>query len=126
PLIDDELINYIFNWYFNLMTIQEKAAYKSIMAEMKAKNIEGTRQAAMLRRNWISSDPIVKQLLVNGPDAFKLCVVQRLLQEYPKEIFLNCCPKCQALARTPQAQQCPKCFFDWHDDRSKEIQVSSD
>lgn len=98
------------------MTIQEKAAYKSIMAEIKAKNVEGTRQAAMLRRNWISSDPVVKELLVNGPDLFKVCVVERLLRDYPKEVFLNRCPKCQALTRTPRARQCPQFFFDWHDE----------
>ena len=108
------------------MTVQEKAAYKSIMAEIKAKNIEGTRQAAMLRRNWMSSDPVIKDLLAHGPDMFKVRVVQRLLQDHSKEIFLNRCRQCQALARTPQAQQCPKCFFDWHDERSKEIQFSSD
>jgi hypothetical protein len=30
------------------------------------------------------------------------------------EIFLNRCPKRDALARTPKAQQCHKCLYDWH------------
>jgi hypothetical protein len=27
---------------------------------------------------------------------------------------LNCCPKCDALAKTPKARQCRYCFHDWH------------
>lgn len=28
--------------------------------------------------------------------------------------FINRCPKCSKIARTPKAKQCPWCFHDWH------------
>jgi len=109
------LTRYIFNHYTHLMTLGERAAYKSIHAEEKAHNVEGTRLAQMLRERWVSSDPEVRTLLANGPDEFMKSVCDRILREHPDKVYFNYCPKCQSLARTPMAKQCPKCFYDWHD-----------
>ncbi len=110
----DALTRYIFNYYAHLMTVREKAAYKSIQAETKAQNVEGTKMSHLLRERWVSSDPEVKALLANGPDAFMKSVSDRILREHPEQVYFNCCPKCKALARTPTAKQCPKCFYSWH------------
>jgi hypothetical protein len=112
----DEITKYIFNNFSHLMTLQEKAAYKSIHAEEKAKHSEGTRLAKLIRERWISSDPEVRASLASGPDVFMKAVCDRLLREHPDRIYFNRCPRCQALARTTKAKQCPKCFFSWHDE----------
>jgi hypothetical protein len=111
-----ELAKYIVNYYQNLMTAHEKAAYKSMLGEQKIANADNPSQKRLLQKNWVSNDAAVRALLANGSEAFIAAVADRILREHPKDIFLNHCPRCGALAKTPTARQCPKCFFSWHDD----------
>ena len=111
----DELTRYIFTYYAHLMTLHERAAYKSIIAEEKAENVESSRLAQFLRERWVSSDPEVKALLADGQDKFMKSVCDRILREHADKVYFNYCPNCKILARTPRAKQCPKCFYDWHD-----------
>jgi hypothetical protein len=110
----EELTKYVFKNYTYLMTWHEKAAYKSVMGEMKAKNAESCELANLLQRRMVSSDPQVLALLKQGTDAFYQAVRDRILCECADKVFLNHCPKCGALARGPKSKQCPKCFFSWH------------
>jgi hypothetical protein len=112
----DELTDYIFGYYYNLLTLEEKAAYKSILGESKIENTDNPAMKRMLRRGWVSSDSKVRSLLADGEEAFMNGVCDRVLREHRDEVFLNNCPRCGALARTPQAMQCPKCFLSWHGD----------
>lgn len=41
-------------------------------------------------------------------------IAEMLLKEYSNEVFLNKCPGCGKLARTPKAKQCRFCLHDWH------------
>jgi hypothetical protein len=119
---------YIFSYFSHLMTPQEKVAHRSMVAEAKV----AARKSFMMKRfegevgielasqsigveQWISSDPEIRALLANGPDAFITAVCDRLLREEQDKIYFNRCPRCQAVTRTPTAKQCPKCFFSWHD-----------
>ena len=88
----DELTAYIIKNYSGLMTFFERVAYK----------------------NMDVKDYRVKELLKNGTEPFLQSVCERILREHQEEVIINRCPKCEALARTPIAKQCPKCFFDWH------------
>jgi hypothetical protein len=47
--------------------------------------------------------------LVQGSGDIKQKIAQTL-SRYPEEIFLNYCPFCGALRRTPKAKQCPECY----------------
>ena len=111
----DELTRYVFFNFSNLMTIREHTAYKSILGEEKAETSQSVGMQRMLRTNWVSNDPEVLRLLHNGPEQFYHNVAQRILREHPDEAFLNRCPRCHGLARTPWAKQCRHCFFSWHD-----------
>ena len=112
----DELTRYIFYSYFGLLTFKEKAAYKTSFAEEKAGNLEPGNLQDFLREKWDSRDPEVLELLKNGRDEFMRNVKDRILREHPDKVFLNYCPKCGGLTKTPRAKQCPKCFFSWHGD----------
>ena len=37
-----------------------------------------------------------------------------LLETYPDQIFINRCPHCNCIVRTPQAKMCFWCGFSWH------------
>ncbi len=110
-----ELESYIFNYFGKLLTIYEKAAWKNIFTNEKSRNIEGTHQAEVMTKHWISTDPKVLALLSEGKEKFFENTVKRVIAESANEIFFNYCPKCQVLAKTPTAKQCAKCFFSWHE-----------
>lgn len=63
----------------------------------------------------ISQDPSVIQLLENGYDEFVQKAAQRVYADVPEEIFLNNCPNCGSLARTPQSKQCRHCGHSWRE-----------
>lgn len=109
----DDLTRYVFNNYPHLMMVREHVAYKSILGEQKAQKSNSPAMSAMLRRTWVSSDPQVRGLLAEGSDAFMVNVRDRILREHGSEMFVNLCPRCGALARTPRAEQCPQCFHSW-------------
>jgi|LakMenEpi10Aug09_1017262.scaffolds.fasta_scaffold02245_1 rubrerythrin len=54
-------------------------------------------------------------------EAFKIAHAQRmdhatdrLLTNSPDSLFINRCPKCDRIAKTPEAKQCLWCGHDWH------------
>lgn len=110
----DELTKYVFDNYLGLLTFEEKAAYKSVMAERKIEDAESPETKRILRRFWVSGGPRVVSLLAGGPEAFFREARDRVLREHPDEVFLNYCPRCGGLARTPRARQCRRCFLSWH------------
>ncbi len=112
----DELTKYIFDNYFALLTFEEQAAYKSILGVRKIENADSPEMKRMLRKSWVSTDPKVTALLENGVAAFMKNARDRVLREHIGKVFLNNCPRCGELTKTPRAKQCPKCFFSWHDD----------
>ncbi len=110
----DEEKDYIIKNYLVLMTFREKAAHKAILVQQKTP-LEGTKVGTELNLRFGATDPEVKALVEKGLTRFLDDVVERILREQADRIFFNRCPKCQALARTPTAKQCPKCFYSWHD-----------
>jgi len=109
----DDLTAYVINNYSSLMTEKEQLARRAILAEQKAK-ASSEPMAEMLRTRWGSSDPAVVALFEHGADQFHVAVRDRLLREHAEQVFLNRCPKCDAIAQTPKAKQCFACGHDWH------------
>jgi hypothetical protein len=111
----NELAAYIINYYNDFMTAEEHAAHQSIVAECKIENANSPSMKEMLRTR-VSTNPKVRALLADGAEAFFAGVRDRVLRDHPNEVILNHCPRCGALAKTPTAKQCRKCFFSWHGD----------
>src|SRR5690606_10209891 len=66
-------------------------------------------------KGWLTDDPKVLELLKDGYDKFELTTAQRIMDESGEQVFLNTCPACDRLTRTPQARQCRHCGHNWHD-----------
>jgi uncharacterized C2H2 Zn-finger protein len=113
--LTDELTAYIINYYPHLMTDREKLAHRASFAEEKAENLPPGNLQRTLRERWGSTDPDVLAMLKEGREVFLKNVAQRILRERSDELFFNHCPRCGALAKTPRAKQCAKCFHSWHD-----------
>ena len=112
----DDLTHYVFRNYSLLMTIAEKGAYKALMAERKAEHSSESMKMH-LRIRFGSSDPDVIRLLDGEAREFLIATRDRILRDHPGEVFLNHCPKCGALARTPKACLCPACNHTWFEKR---------
>jgi len=112
---------YVFHNYGHLMTRKEQLAFSHLGGTMKATlgrsdraAQEEVRAGSTHLRKFLSEEPDVLLLARDGYDAFVLQTGQRILKDHQGEIVLNCCPRCNALARTPRARQCRSCGHDWH------------
>jgi hypothetical protein len=112
--MDKETANYIKSYFSNLMTDDEKLTLKYQMYTYKTEDNPKMRKM-MVDRGWISERPDIKEYLKDGYEEFELNVAKRIMEETPEKVFLNNCPKCNKLARTPYARQCRYCGNNWHD-----------
>jgi uncharacterized C2H2 Zn-finger protein len=119
----DELTRYIFHSYAWLMTLEEKAAYKALMLEQKADHSSKDLKAHLHERMEFDN-PQVAKLLEGDAVTFVVTTRDRILRDHAGEVFLNRCPKCSALARTPKACLCPACSHTWYETRQANVRVS--
>ena len=106
------------------MTDHEKLALQYRMYMDKTEDNAHMRKI-MATRGWITERSYVTEYLRNGYEEFELSVARRILEETLDKVFLNNCPKCDRLARTPYARQCRHCGHRWHDLTLAQFKLSS-
>ncbi|MFI5158964.1 MAG: hypothetical protein ACHQF4_08860 [Sphingobacteriales bacterium] len=113
--VDKETALYIITYFGKLMNPLEKAALRHHHSTIKLEGEDNeSRTKLYYRTGWLSDDPEVLNLLKDGPDQFMINCAERVLKESGDKVFLNFCPNCGKLARTPYAKQCTYCQYDWH------------
>ena len=117
PYEVDELTHYVFHNYSSLMTLAEKAAYKALILERKGQHSSSEDMKRLLRGRSGMQEPEVVTLLGKGASEFLVATRDRILRDHKDQVFLNRCPKCGALARTPRACLCPSCNHTWYEKR---------
>jgi hypothetical protein len=108
---EKEKKEYVFTHYAHLMTNQEGRAWIHYTSLIKMEGLTEEQKAARQRLSlkigyFMTADRDSLKLLDEGIEVFKERVVQRILRENGNEVFLNLCPQCGRLARTPHARQC--------------------
>jgi len=68
----------------------------------------------ILRRHGIAGDQEAAAALADGAETFRRSVCRRVLADHEAEVFVNRCPSCGRVVRTPRAKQCFWCGQDWH------------
>jgi hypothetical protein len=110
------LTRYIWDHYHHLMTELEQQAGSAIIGRLKADDSTNPQTAKKLREDWgRTNDPTINALLQDGTATFRRRVRDRLLQTYPEQIFINRCPACQRIVRTPKARLCVWCGHTWYE-----------
>ena len=115
-----EFAYYVVRYYPQFMTDVERRANSHLAGTLKAtlgRDDTAAQREAMqdrLYRRWMSEDPAVLELTKGGMQAFRERTAARILTDHSTEVALNNCPRDYELARTPRAQQCRSCGFDWH------------
>lgn len=113
--------SYVINYYGYLMSKPEKRAYSHLAGTMKATMGRSDLQAQNQARShesfgrWLCNDAELLRLTRDGYESFVERTAERILAEHKEKVFLNYCPRCRQLARTPKAKQCRFCGNDWHD-----------
>jgi hypothetical protein len=111
---DRELTQYVWEHFSHRMTDFERRVGRAIRGRQKASNA-GADIFHLLAVRWgQTDDPEVNAALADGPEAFRRRVCSRVLAQAGGEVFVNRCPRCNGVARTPRARQCFWCGFDWH------------
>lgn len=95
------------------MTDDERLALNYHMYTYKTESNPKMRKM-MVDKGWISEQPHIKEYLKDGYEEFEFNVAKRIMKEASEKVFLNNCPKCNKLARTPYARQCRHCGNNWH------------
>lgn len=116
--MDSETARYIIDYFSNLLKSEERMAIKHTHSiyKLEHSNSDNIKLAKIYReKGWLTSEQSVLDLLKNGYDKFELNVAERILNQNYDKVFLNNCPKCNRLARTPYASQCRHCGNNWHD-----------
>lgn len=113
---------YILNYFPRLMTLDEIKARSHHMGIIKIGNPEEydsldkfeRRKQFYLKRDLITENEHILELLDKGYDEFILKTARRIAKDTPNEYTINRCPKCDFITRTPYAKQCRKCSHNWH------------
>ncbi len=109
-----ETAKYILAHYSNLLTPEEQMVLRHHQSLLKLDGADERHYRMYLKIGRLTDKPEVLAYLSNGFEQFAINCAKRVLGEQPDEVYLNLCPNCGKLARTPLAKQCRFCGCDWH------------
>lgn len=114
--MEPELADYICTYCTQFYNEKERKAADHYFGQIKYAHVTDDYPDPWKRNRdrFITQDPEALILLKDGYEQFKLNTAERIYWEHRHELNLNLCPRCQQIARTPQAKQCRFCRHDWH------------
>lgn len=113
---DRELTRYVWTYYAGYATHFEQCVGRGVFIQEKLALNRPSAEVEAIAVKWAERDGIdATAALADGPEAFRRRVRDRILTEHAPDVFVNRCPRCARVVRTPQAQQCFWCGFDWHE-----------
>ncbi|MBX3252724.1 MAG: hypothetical protein KF862_01185 [Chitinophagaceae bacterium] len=121
---------YIARHFPRLLTKTEGSALRHYNAMFKIGNpdkydsIDTYNERLKWHNDDITDDPDTLRLIEAGITDFYINAATRILNETPEKVFLNACPNCNRLARTPYARQCKHCGHSWHDTIAANFKVN--
>ena len=119
-----ETAKYIIDYFPNLMTNEEWNALRYL--KLKSKTQGNPKMEKILKRKGdLSISENGMELIKKGSENFRLNVAKRILEERGADLFLNKCPKCEFLARTPQSRQYRNCGNNWHNIKVADFKLNS-
>ncbi len=115
------LAQYVLQHYAGLMTDHERAVHRHLTVLYKHRDhgppAPGTaaevESVQGLRVTWLSTDPAVIADAQAGWDGARERIARRIVRDHPDEVYLNRCPACASLTRTPTARLCLSCGHTW-------------
>lgn len=88
----------------------EKRPYRQVAQAFDSDRKGDSRsQRRVGTERFLSEDPAALELAIGGTEVFMERAASKILSEHGSDIFLNNCPRCGKLAKTPKARQCRFC-----------------
>ena len=115
-----ELTRYVWDYFSHLMTKFERRVGWAIIGRQKVASIGADSSNPLMARWGHTDDPEVNAALAVGPEVYRRRVCSRVLTQAGAEVFVNRCPECTRVVRTPQSRQCFWCGHDWHADHCQQ------
>ncbi|RFS17781.1 hypothetical protein [Emticicia sp. C21] len=115
--MSQEKVRYIIDYFLDVLPADERLSIFYIMSQLKNNNEFlpfVTVKDILIKRGFIASGQELRDLHKEGITAFEEKVAAYVLKKYADKVYINNCPKCHQLARTPLAHQCKHCGYDWH------------
>lgn len=115
---DSTLTRYVCNHYQHLMTDFECITLNAILARQKSAMVppNDPEMARIIGERFeLIHDSKVNKALAQGDEAYRRQVRDRILNEHSDQVFINRCPQCHCIIRTPEAKLCLWCGHAWHD-----------
>lgn len=106
------LADYVWQHFSRLFTETESHAYWGVYAERAGRAGNSRLKDTIWSR--LVEKPEAVALLADSVEAFRLRAARHVLSAHGSEIFINRCPACRRVVRTPKARQCFWCGHDWH------------
>ena len=115
----DALTVYIYRHFSHLLTEEELAAKR--VRTGRAKQLYSSDPDGSCALEFFGVPEVqakyphlMRRIDEHGLARVMRSAAERVLRDNPEKKILHTCPKCGALCRTPRAQQCFECSFDWH------------
>ena len=108
----EHLTLYVLNHCTDEMTAEEREVVSYFRMLQKSGNSSGKLSSKLLEKAHQMSTSSNEELINLGEAKFYQLLRDRVLERNPSVV--NRCPSCGKVARTPNAKQCPWCFYDWH------------
>lgn len=111
----DDILEYIWLYCHDFKTKEEKLANRHFFGQEKfLKFKDRSKKANELYNEFTTEDEEALKLYYLGFEEFKKRVCERIYEAHLNKIDFNRCPKCNEVARTPEAKQCRYCRHNWH------------
>lgn len=115
------LAQYVFQHYHRFLTDHERAVYRHLTTLFKFRDhgppppmtAADTGCITGVKRRWLSDDPRVIDDAQAGWEGARTHIAERIIRDHPDEVYLNYCPACGSLTRTPTARLCLSCGHSW-------------
>jgi hypothetical protein len=117
--MDYKLAKYLVTFYSDLLSDKEKLLIKHAKSHLAL--TPETLGHLMKEINWVDKSADTSIFFNDDQDPLKITngnfdilIGSKILETHKDKVFLNYCPVCSTLARTPTAKQC-RCGHSWHD-----------
>lgn len=115
--MDTEKVRYIMDYFLHVLPNDERLSIEYTLSQLKHHSVFlpfVTIKDTLIKCGYISPNQDLQDLHNEGYEAFEKKTANYILKNYSHKVYLNNCPKCHQLARTPLAHQCRHCGHDWH------------
>jgi hypothetical protein len=116
---------YLMNNYLHLVGGQSRLAFNQLVKTQKENYLKGYKKQFIdpqIKRGLYTEEDLNDFIKLTEEEAKDVLLKEIKVRKWDK-FYLNRCPKCQNLGRTPYARQCPSCFFKWHDSLKGKFRV---